>query len=66
MIEIKVNEVPKIADMSVDDKVIVKDLDYENLTNKPQINSVILKGNKTFEDIGINPISNIELLNLLK
>lgn len=66
MIEIQVKQVPEIVDIQVDDKIKVNNLDYDSLKNKPQLNSVTLKGNKTFEEIGINPISNIELLNLLK
>ena len=66
MIEIQVKQVPKIFDIQVDDKINVQNSDYDYIKNKPQLNSVTLKGNKTFEEIGINPISNIELLNLLK
>lgn len=40
--------------------------DYDLLTNKPQINSVTLQGDKSFEDLGLEGISNIELEELLK
>lgn len=30
--------------------------DYEKLTKKPQINSVELVGNKTFEDLGMDKV----------
>lgn len=66
MIEIQVKQVPEMVDMAVDDKVTINNLDYESLKNKPQINSITLEGNKSLEEIGITPISNIELLNLLK
>lgn len=66
MIEIQVKQVPKTVDIALNDKVKVNNLDYESLKNKPQLNSVTLKGNKSLEEIGIAPISNIELLNLLK
>ena len=66
MIKIEVKEVPKMADISFNDKVAVNNLNYESLTNKPKLNSVTLEGNKSLEEIGITPISNIELLNLLK
>lgn len=39
--------------------------DYNELTNKPSIESVILTGNKTFEDLGLENISNIELEEIL-
>lgn len=32
--------------------------DYTNLTNKPKINNVELKGNKTLNDLGIQPAGN--------
>lgn len=66
MIKIEVKEVPKMADISFNDKVAINNLNYESLTNKPKLNSVTLEGNKSLEEIGITPISNIELLNLLK
>lgn len=66
MIKIEVKEVPKMADISFDDKVTVRSLNYESLMNKPKLNSVTLEGNKSLEEIGITPISNIELLSLLK
>lgn len=66
MIEIQVKQVPEMVDMAVDDKVTINNLDYESLKNKPPINSITLEGNKSLEEIGITPISNIELLNLLK
>lgn len=39
---------------------------YEYLYNKPQINSVELIKNKSFEDLGINEITNTELNELFK
>lgn len=38
---------------------------YESLKNKPQIESVELVGNKTFEDLGLETIDNSELMELL-
>lgn len=38
---------------------------YDLLNNKPQINSVTLQGDKSFEDLGLEGISNIELENIL-
>ena len=40
--------------------------DYNALNNKPQINSVELKGNKSFADLGMAAMSNIEILSILK
>lgn len=38
---------------------------YELLTNKPQIESVELLGNKSFNDLGLSNISNMRLEQLL-
>ena len=37
---------------------------YADLPDKPQINSVELKGNKSFEDLGDRPLSNAEIKEL--
>lgn len=34
---------------------------YNALTNKPSINDVVLIGNKTFEDLGDMPLTNLEI-----
>lgn len=39
--------------------------DYEELINKPKINNVTLIKNKTFSDLGLNSLSNMELESLL-
>lgn len=35
--------------------------DYNDLYNKPQINEVELRGNKTFDDLGDHTLTNIEI-----
>lgn len=35
--------------------------DYNDLYNKPQINEVELKGNRSFEDLGDHTLTNIEI-----
>lgn len=35
--------------------------DYNALVNKPRINDVTLKGNKTFEDLGLKPYTAAEI-----
>ena len=37
---------------------------YEKLRNKPQIENVELMGNKSFEDLGMTEISNLEILEI--
>lgn len=39
--------------------------DYERLRNKPQIESVELIGNKSFEELGLVPITSDELIDIL-
>lgn len=39
--------------------------DYRRLTNKPQINDVELKGNKTLEDLNVNKLTNLEIENII-
>lgn len=54
------------VDVSLDSKIIVRhENDYEQLKNKPKIESVTLSGNKTFEDLGLSSISNTDLMDLL-
>jgi hypothetical protein len=43
-----------------------KTMDYEALRNLPKINSVELKGNKQFEELGLQEVSNIEIDNLFR
>ena len=46
-------------------KVVNGTSDYEKLKNKPQIETVELIGNKTFADLGLNPIDADDLLEIL-
>lgn len=55
-----------IGDLEYDAKIVnTGTLNYEELNNKPKINDVELKGNKTFDNLGINTITNIELEEML-
>ncbi len=40
-------------------------IDYEKLTNKPQIETIELRGNKTFDDLGLVPIDADDLIGIL-
>lgn len=48
----------------LDSAKVVYEKNYENLKNKPSINDIELIGNKSFEDLGDIPLSNIEILNM--
>ena len=39
---------------------------YERLTNKPQIESVTLIGNKSFEDLGLEEMSAEDIIRILR
>lgn len=55
------------ADAQIINRMDVNNVsDYNLLTNKPLINSVKLQGNKSFADLGLESISNIELENILR
>lgn len=43
----------------------VRSDDYEDLFNKPSINGVELKGNKTFEQLGEETLTNSELKDII-
>lgn len=40
--------------------------DYLELINKPSINNVTLENNKSFEELGMVPLSNLEIMEILK
>ena len=39
---------------------------YENLNNKPKVNGVELSGDKSFEELGVSPLSNLEIMEIIK
>ncbi len=51
--------------LSVGNMIVVKENDYNELRNKPKIETVTLEGNKTFEDLGLSRLTNTELENML-
>lgn len=42
------------------------DLDYNELNNKPRIESVELKGNRTLDEFGLSKAANADILSLFK
>lgn len=51
--------------LNVPKVITVIDKDYNSLINKPKINGVELIGDKSFPDLGLESLSNIEIENLL-
>lgn len=45
---------------------VIVEGDYEALHNKPKINTVTLVGDKSFEDLGLERITNAELNEMFK
>jgi hypothetical protein len=46
-------------------KNVSSSLDYERLRNKPQIESVELIGNKSFDELGLTPLDADDLIEIL-
>lgn len=44
----------------------IENKDYEELENKPRLNSVELVGNRQLSEVGIDKITNAEIFNLLE
>lgn len=58
------NESDKSFDEDFGEIHNIVEKNYEKLRNKPQIENIEMVGNKTFEDLGITEISNIEILEI--
>ena len=58
--------VPMSGTLKQADRVRVVEKDYEKLFNRPSINGVELIKNKSLEDIGCTPLTNSEILALIK
>lgn len=54
------------GEISVDTESVNTQLDYAKMNNLPSIESVELKGNKTFSDLGISAIGADDLLEILQ
>lgn len=66
-IPLQLSEVPNLNLQVVETINIVDGTNnYNSLKNKPQINSVELQGNKTFDDLGMSALTNIDIFNILK
>lgn len=49
-------------DIDVLDEASVVNLDYNKLRNKPRVNGVTLIDDKSFEELGVEPMTNQEIL----
>lgn len=67
MIDIKIQpmELPELAMNGVTINYI-ETKDYEELENKPKLNSVELIGDRQLSEVGIDKITNAEIFNLLE
>lgn len=48
-------------DIEVEEETATWNMDYNSLINKPSINEVELKHNKSFEDLGAHVMTNFEI-----
>ena len=53
------------VNMSADEAIMVSVNDYDELQNKPSIEGVELIGDKSFEELNLQPLTNSELENML-
>lgn len=67
MIEIQIQPM-ELPELTMNGVTInhIETKDYEELENKPKLNSVELVGDKQLSEVGINKITNAEILNLLE
>lgn len=52
--------------LEVDDGWNVPGLDYRGLANKPAVEGNLLVGDKRFSDLGLKPLSNVEIKKLIE
>ena len=67
MIDIKIQPM-ELPELTLNGVTInhIETKDYEELENKPRINSVELIGDRQLSEVGIDKITNAEILNLLE
>lgn len=51
-------------DVEVVEETATWNMDYNSLINKPSINDVELKNDKSFEELGVNTMTNFEILDV--
>lgn len=66
MIDIKIQPM-ELPELTLSGVIInhIETKDYEELENKPKLNSVELIGNRQLSDVGIDKITNTEIIKLL-
>ena len=67
LFEEEINKLIKAGSGLIRDPITgVLSVDYENSLNLPSIENVTLKGNKTFSDLGLQPIDVEDILEILQ
>lgn len=66
MIDIKIQPM-ELPELTLSGVIInhIETKDYEELENKPKLNSVELIGNRQLSEVGIDKITNTEIIKLL-
>ena len=67
MIDIKIQPM-ELPELTLSGVIInhIETKDYEELENKPKLNSVELIGDRQLSEVGIDKITNAEIFNLLE
>lgn len=67
MIDIQIQQM-ELPELTLNGVIInpIKTTDYEELENKPKLNSVELTGDRQLSEVGIDKITNAEIFNLLE
>lgn len=52
------------VELDVGTVIQVEETDYERIRNKPKINGVELRQNKSFNDLGLRSITTLELIRM--
>lgn len=67
MIDIKIQPM-ELPELTLNGVIInhIETKDYEELENKPKLNSVELVGDRQLSEVGVDKITNAEILNLLE
>ena len=64
--DIEVNDADEELAIDVEDEETEQDVEVNSLLNKPKINGVTLKGNRSIESLGVTVLKNSDLDELLK
>lgn len=66
MILLEIGDITPTIDLEVQEVMEGKSIaDYDELNNKPSINDVELSGDKSLDELGISPLSDSEIMEII-